>query len=114
MGRPIAIDDDHFSRSRSKKTDIYFFIICQKFFLVFKNVVGVTVGGTLGHAICTGFAVLGGRMVAQRISVRTGNFPKNFYLGRKFKRESFLVTLIGGVVFILFALSALILNPEES
>jgi putative Ca2+/H+ antiporter (TMEM165/GDT1 family) len=60
-----------------------------------ENVVGVTVGGTLGHAICTGFAVLGGRMVAQRISVRT-------------------VTLIGGVVFILFALSALILNPEES
>jgi putative Ca2+/H+ antiporter (TMEM165/GDT1 family) len=60
-----------------------------------ENVVGVTVGGTLGHAICTGFAVLGGRMVAQRISVRT-------------------VTLIGGVVFILFALSALILNPEET
>jgi len=60
-----------------------------------ENVAGVTLGGTLGHAICTGIAVLGGRIIAQRISVRT-------------------VTLIGGVVFLLFALSALILNPESS
>ena len=40
------------------------------FFL--QNVVGVTVGGTLGHALCTGLAVIGGRLIAQRISVRTG------------------------------------------
>ena len=33
---------------------------------------GVIIGGTLGHAICTGIAVLGGRIVAQKISVRTG------------------------------------------
>lgn len=59
-----------------------------------ENVAGVTLGGTLGHAICTGIAVLGGRIIAQRISVRT-------------------VTLVGGVVFLLFALSALILNPES-
>jgi len=59
-----------------------------------ENVAGVTLGGTLGHAICTGIAVIGGRIIAQRISVRT-------------------VTLIGGVVFLLFALSALILNPES-
>lgn len=37
------------------------------------NVYGVIVGGILGHAICTGLAVIGGRMIAQRISVRTGN-----------------------------------------
>lgn len=30
------------------------------------------VGGVLGHSICTGLAVIGGRMIAQRISVRTG------------------------------------------
>jgi len=60
-----------------------------------ENVAGVTFGGTLGHAICTGIAVLGGRIIAQRISVRT-------------------VTLVGGVVFLLFALSALVLNPESS
>lgn len=58
-----------------------------------EDVVGVTVGGTLGHAICTGIAVLGGRLVAQRISVKT-------------------VTLIGGVVFILFAMSAFFINPD--
>ncbi|XP_072039986.1 putative divalent cation/proton antiporter TMEM165 [Amphiura filiformis] len=56
-----------------------------------ENVLGVTIGGTLGHALCTGLAVLGGRLVAQRISVRT-------------------VTLIGGVVFLIFAFSALFFN----
>lgn len=30
------------------------------------------IGGTLGHAICTGLAVLGGRFIAQRISIKTG------------------------------------------
>lgn len=55
--------------------------------------VGVTIGGTLGHALCTGLAVIGGRLIAQKISVRT-------------------VTLIGGVVFLLFALSALVLEVE--
>jgi len=58
-----------------------------------EDVYGVCVGGILGHALCTGLAVLGGRIIATRISVRT-------------------VTLIGGVVFILFALSALVMNPE--
>ncbi|XP_071495141.1 putative divalent cation/proton antiporter TMEM165 [Diadema antillarum] len=60
-----------------------------------ENVLGVTIGGTLGHAFCTGLAVIGGRMVAQRISART-------------------VTLTGGVVFLVFALSALFFSPDES
>jgi len=30
------------------------------------------VGGTFGHCLCTGLAVIGGRMIAQKISVRTG------------------------------------------
>lgn len=38
------------------------------------NVYGVIVGGVLGHSLCTGLAVIGGRMIAQRISVRTGNY----------------------------------------
>lgn len=59
-----------------------------------ENVFGVTIGGTLGHALCTGLAVIGGRLIAQRISVRT-------------------VTLVGGVVFLLFALSALFFNADE-
>jgi len=55
-----------------------------------EDVIGVTIGALLGHCICTGIAVLGGRFIAQLISVKT-------------------VTLIGGVVFIFFALFALIM-----
>ncbi|XP_046851989.1 transmembrane protein 165-like isoform X2 [Xenia sp. Carnegie-2017] len=57
-----------------------------------ENVLGVTLGGTIGHALCTGLAVIGGRLVAQRISVKT-------------------VTIVGGVVFLLFAISSLLLGP---
>lgn len=38
-----------------------------------EHIPGVIIGGVLGHSMCTGLAVIGGRMVAQRISVRTGN-----------------------------------------
>lgn len=41
-------------------------------YMFFQNVYGVIIGGVLGHSLCTGVAVLGGRMIAQRISVRTG------------------------------------------
>ena len=58
-----------------------------------ENVSAVVIAGVIGHALCTGLAVLGGRMIAQRISVRT-------------------VTLIGGVVFILFAVTALFMDPN--
>ncbi|CAG7834311.1 unnamed protein product [Allacma fusca] len=54
-----------------------------------EDVVGVCLGGVLGHALCTGLAVLGGRIVAQKISVRT-------------------VTIIGGFVFLIFAMTTLI------
>ncbi|XP_077573907.1 putative divalent cation/proton antiporter TMEM165 [Stigmatopora nigra] len=54
---------------------------------------GVAVGGTLGHGMCTGLAVIGGRMIAQKISVRT-------------------VTIIGGIVFLAFAFSALFIKPD--
>ncbi|XP_050668204.1 transmembrane protein 165 isoform X1 [Leptidea sinapis] len=59
-----------------------------------EDVFGVVVGGSLGHALCTGLAVIGGRMVAQKISVRT-------------------VTIIGGIVFLFFAVSALIMGPGD-
>ncbi|CAH1102330.1 unnamed protein product [Psylliodes chrysocephalus] len=60
-----------------------------------ENVYGVIIGGVLGHSACTGVAVLGGRMIAQKISVRT-------------------VTLIGGVVFLVFAFSAFFFDPNAT
>lgn len=36
-----------------------------------KNPFGVTLGGCIGHTLCTGLAVLGGRMLAARISEKT-------------------------------------------
>lgn len=59
-----------------------------------ENLMGVITGGIIGHAICTGLGVIGGRIIAQKISVRT-------------------VTLIGGVVFILFAITSSIWDPNE-
>ncbi|WAR00642.1 TM165-like protein [Mya arenaria] len=58
-----------------------------------EDVYGVMLGGFLGHAMCTGLAVLGGRIVAQKISART-------------------VTLAGGVVFLLFAITAFMMGPD--
>ncbi|XP_071787216.1 putative divalent cation/proton antiporter TMEM165 isoform X2 [Asterias amurensis] len=58
-----------------------------------EDVFGVSIGGILGHALCTALAVIGGRMIAQRISART-------------------VTLVGGVVFLVFALSALFVSHD--
>jgi len=59
-----------------------------------EDVVGVCFGGILGHSLCTGLAVIGGRMIAQKISVRT-------------------VTISGGIVFLLFAITSLFLSPED-
>ncbi|CAH1778220.1 unnamed protein product [Owenia fusiformis] len=59
----------------------------------FRDVMGVIIGGTMGHALCTGLAVMGGKLIAQRISVRT-------------------VTIAGGVVFLLFAITSLFIDPD--
>lgn len=58
------------------------------------EVIGVIIGGTLGHALCTGLAVVGGRCIAQHISIKT-------------------VHLVGGIVFLIFALSALFIEPDD-
>ena len=49
---------------------------------------GVTCGACLGHALCTGIAVIGGKLLASSISERT-------------------VLLVGGVLFCIFAVLAL-------
>lgn len=59
-----------------------------------KNPYGVIIGGLFGHAFCTGIAVLGGRMLAAKISERT-------------------VAIIGGVLFLCFAVTSFLFGPEE-
>lgn len=56
-----------------------------------KNPLGVCVGGSLGHMVCTGLAVLGGRMLAARISEKT-------------------VNQWGGVIFLIFGLHSIFLE----
>ncbi|BAY62642.1 hypothetical protein NIES22_27170 [Calothrix brevissima NIES-22] len=53
------------------------------------NPIGVTVGAVLGHAICAAIAVIGGKMIAGRISERQ-------------------LTLIGGCLFLVFGIVAAI------
>ena len=50
---------------------------------------GVTIGASLGHALCTGLAVVGGKFLASSISERT-------------------VLLVGGVLFCIFSLLAVL------
>jgi putative Ca2+/H+ antiporter (TMEM165/GDT1 family) len=56
-----------------------------------KDPYGVTLGGCFGHSICTGMAVVGGRMMASRISEKT-------------------VTLWGGIIFLAFGVHAFVFD----
>lgn len=58
-----------------------------------QNPFGVVVGGLAGHAFCTGMAVIGGRMLAARISEKT-------------------VAVIGGVLFLFFAMTSFLWGPD--
>lgn len=49
-----------------------------------RDIMGVIAGGVLGHGICTGLAVIGGRLLASRISEKA-------------------VAFMGGVLFVIFA-----------
>ncbi|CAH8549929.1 unnamed protein product [Dicrocoelium dendriticum] len=60
-----------------------------------KSVAGVIVGSVLGHALCTGVAVLVGRFVAQRIPVKW-------------------LTYVGGATFLLFAVFTFLGNPDSN
>ncbi|MEH2194258.1 MAG: TMEM165/GDT1 family protein [Nostoc sp.] len=53
------------------------------------NPIGVTIGAILGHAICAAIAVIGGKMIAGRISERQ-------------------ITFIGGCLFLVFGVVAAI------
>ncbi|KAG6516707.1 hypothetical protein ZIOFF_027180 [Zingiber officinale] len=57
-----------------------------------KNAIGVAVGATLGHTVCTSLAVIGGSLLASKISQRT-------------------VATIGGLLFLGFSLSSYFYPP---
>jgi len=58
------------------------------------DVVGVILGGCLGHAICTGGAVLAGALIARFISIRK-------------------ITFLGALVFLGFAIASIFIDPNE-
>lgn len=77
-----------------------------------EDIYGVIFGGILGHSICTAIAVIGGRMISQRISVRIGLwfcFSQNKSKSQ-IRSHSFSVTIAGGILFICFAISACIIG----
>lgn len=59
-----------------------------------KNPFGVVLGGLIGHAFCTGLAVIGGKMLAAKISERT-------------------VAIIGGLLFLVFGVTSIFFGPED-
>lgn len=59
-----------------------------------KDPFGVTIGGVFGHCLCTGLAVIGGRLLASRISEKH-------------------VNLAGGCMFLFFATASLIMGVDS-
>lgn len=59
-----------------------------------QNVYGVTVGGCLGHVICTAAAIIGGKQLASVIDEKT-------------------VNLIGGIMFLIFGAFAWHEGPQQ-
>uniref|UniRef100_A0A1J3HRC1 GDT1 family protein n=1 Tax=Noccaea caerulescens TaxID=107243 RepID=A0A1J3HRC1_NOCCA len=57
-----------------------------------KNAVGVAIGASIGHTMCTSLAVVGGSMLASRISQRT-------------------VATVGGLLFLCFSVSSYFYPP---
>lgn len=58
-----------------------------------QNPFGITGGAVIGHAICTGIAVIGGRFLATKISVK-------------------MVTLSGALLFLVFSAIGFYQQPE--
>nr|KAI8733930.1 transmembrane protein 165-like isoform X2 [Biomphalaria glabrata] len=58
-----------------------------------ENILGVLLGSLAGNALCTCLAVIGGKLIAEKISIRT-------------------VTLVGGVLFLYFAASTFYIDDD--
>ena len=57
------------------------------------DVAGIILGSVAGHTVCTSLAVLAGALVAKKIGVR-------------------MITVIGGFVFVGFAIASIVMGPE--
>jgi len=60
-----------------------------------KDPYGVTLGGICGHAMCTGVAVLGGKLLATRISERS-------------------ISIMGGLLFLVFAVHSIFFDDSPT
>jgi len=69
-------------------TDFYLFLKLA----THKNAIGVAIGASIGHTVCTSLAVVGGSMLASRISQRT-------------------VATVGGLLFLGFSVSSYFYPP---
>ena len=62
----------------------------------------VTAGVIVGHSMCTGLAVIGGRMLAAKISVRTGKLNQSHFKIGIILILHLLVTFAGAILFLVF------------
>lgn len=74
---------------------------------------GVTFGAMFGHAICTGVAVLGGRAIAGRVSLKVGKFhysqcPSIHQPDKQTNLYFFPVTVGGAAAFLVFGVIYLV------
>lgn len=85
--------------------------------LVLQNWLGVTLGGVVGHSLCTGLAVIGGRLLASRSESR----PR-WALGAQARPSCAplsplavserTVAWVGGILFFAFAAHSIYVGPE--
>lgn len=69
----------------------------------------VTIGAIIGHGLCTGAAVLGGRAIAGRVSLRAGMImSQSSFKSPKLLTNSSTVTLGGACAFFIFGILYLI------
>jgi putative Ca2+/H+ antiporter (TMEM165/GDT1 family) len=61
----------------------------------------VTLGALLGHACCTGVAVIGGRAIAGKVSLRVGKYCAS-HTFNNLVTDFETVTLGGAVAFLVF------------
>ena len=76
------------------------------------NVLGVTLGGCLGHAVCTGAAVAGGKGMATMISERAVAVRLRAYALLLRCGSDAPTQTCGGLLFLVFGAHSLLTGPE--